>query len=446
MGNASFDNCSLSAISVYGGSLELCNRSLVNRSYYAIRVFKAGTVRYVRPAPLGRWVFIPDGGTVATLPHGIYENAYPYPCAAGVVGDDYARQTSPACARWCDAGFYCPTATVHPKPCSAGTFCVAASPAPVDCPAGTVGRNESLRSVSECERCLPGEACPRGSNEPSPCRAGYFASGSGSAYCTPCAPGTFSSTQGATACTDCAPGSWCSVSAQVPCGQNKWSNQSNSFDQADCILCPPDSSTQGALDAASPDVCVCNQGFFKSGFHHSGGPACTPCGVGTRCLEAGTTRFNITLQVGYWRPSNESLDVRRCSDSGSNCSATGQAICDSSSSGCRGGNDTNAYCGPGLTGPLCELCAETTDVFYEKATTKHVARCSQCGNQVVRAAAIVAGLAAGVVALVVLARVFAKKAGNAAVVIGRFWHTAKPETKMKVRASGSQPQVRQSAG
>jgi hypothetical protein len=119
---------------------------------------------------------------------------------------------------------------------------------------------------------------------------------------------------------------------------------------------------------------VCNEHYFKSAVLSSGAPDCEPCLVGTTCHAPSATRQSLTLQIGYWRLSADSLDVRRCPDAADGCSSTGRGVCDTSTSSCRGGSNGSAYCAPSLTGPFCRLCAASPErVHYTAASSSHVA-------------------------------------------------------------------------
>ena len=53
---------------------------------------------------------------------------------------------------------------------------------------------------------------------------------------------------------------------QIPCGANKWNNESGSHDQQDCRLCPPFSSTLGIQSASSREHCKCDVDYFDNSF------------------------------------------------------------------------------------------------------------------------------------------------------------------------------------
>ena len=149
-------------------------------------------------------------------------------------------------------------------------------------------------------------------------------------------------------------GHWCTASTQVACGENKWSNRSRSHDPQDCTQCPSSSTTDGVTNASSPDQCICDRNHYNFIATAPGvEPHCRRCGVGVACPMRGTMRSDLTVLPGYWRHA-DSLDIRRCPDASANCSS--EAVCEHSTSGCRGGSDTRAYCAEGLTGPFVRAC------------------------------------------------------------------------------------------
>ena len=140
-----------------------------------------------------------------------------------------------------------------------------------------------------------------------------------------------------------------------------------------CILCPADSTTDN-VSSSSINDCKCQHSFYDA--LEGSNVSCATCPWGTNC-EVGATLHQLDLFKGYWRTQDISLDVRRCPDAASNCSATGQSRCDASTSGCRGGPNANASCAYGLEGPFCRLCElnNTGIMVYRPATTRAVAHC-----------------------------------------------------------------------
>ena len=224
----------------------------------------------------------------------------------------------------------------------------------------------------------------------------------------------------------------------MPCGVDKWNNRSHSPDQLDCTPCALFSSTDDNERAQSADECVCDAGHFNTATSllYGAEPTCAPCFVGINCPNKNTTRINLPLTLGYWRISATSLDVRRCPDAAANCSRTGDAICEHSSSGCRGGADPSDSCAAGLTGPFCRLCinqSSTPRILYEPASTEHVARCSMCGHLVGHVLAFYAAVLCGVLLLVSLLLVIMRcQTERVRGTWVRLVHDTVPETKLKI--------------
>ena len=121
------------------------------------------------------------GQKIYTLPVGIpIDDAFPYPCAAGVLGSaDAQHQTSPMCKGACPAGYSCPSeVTLVPVICPAGYYCPAGSVRPVACPAGTSNGALGATSVSACIDVTQGYWAPVASATPEACPAsGFFCPG-----------------------------------------------------------------------------------------------------------------------------------------------------------------------------------------------------------------------------------------------------------------------------
>jgi len=84
----------------------------------------------------------------------------------------------------------------------------------------------------------------------------------------------------------------------------------------------------------SADSCICPTGFvlFESG--------CVECPEGTECAAPGVNVLTLPLEAGYWRASNESMEVLQCGEVEA-CTGNGTSTC-----------------AEGHRGPLCELCEE----------------------------------------------------------------------------------------
>ena len=196
------------ALHVDGGEVELSNRTvLLQNSAPAGKAieFTNGSLSYTLPVPIGRWLLVTTGITLALEPSE-QNSDYPFACSPGLVGDSFNtdKQNGPWCSRACDAGYYCPSATSVPLPCLEGTYCEQGSSAPTACDDGTWSNAILLTSQGDCLECPAGKACSAGAAVD--CPAGSFANETGKAVCTPCAPGSYQSAPAQTACDQCAAG------------------------------------------------------------------------------------------------------------------------------------------------------------------------------------------------------------------------------------------------
>jgi len=196
------------ALHIDGGEVELSNRTVLLQnsapSGKAID-FTNGSLSYSLPVPIGRWLLITTGTTLALEPSE-QNSDYPFACSPGLVGDSFKtdEQNGPWCSRACDAGYHCPSATSVPLPCGKGTYCEQGSSAPTACEDGTWSNTTLLTRQEDCMECPAGQACSAG--EAVDCAAGSFTNEMGQSECTPCASGSFQSDSGQTACVECTAG------------------------------------------------------------------------------------------------------------------------------------------------------------------------------------------------------------------------------------------------
>ena len=166
--NTIFSASRATALHVIGGDVVLKDQAVLLGNQLALKISDGAHVSYELPAPLGRYAFIQDGSGIYRFEPGEHLGDFPFACSAGIVGDSFAAQSNPACSRRCPAGYACGAATVVPLACANGTFCPTGSPATLDCPAGRVGTRPLLTSANECDICLSGTECPKGSAKVEP--------------------------------------------------------------------------------------------------------------------------------------------------------------------------------------------------------------------------------------------------------------------------------------
>ena len=265
------------------------------------------------------------GQMVEALPQSPVDEDYPYACSAGLLGgSDSLDQGTSRCAGPCPAGKLCrDAATVEPVDCPLASYCPEGSSAATRCPAGTVGNRTGLADALEC----------------APCYKGHWCSG-GEAFA-------------------------CDVGSYLP----PETPQEDRVAPNVCRSCGPHGMTNGA-GMESVSSCFCEASFYDAA-DGQGALDCRPCPIGANCSAGAISLRTLPLQRGYFRPSAESLDMRRCPDA----SASAQL------SGCIGGSDPSSYCVSGLSGPFCRLCTEPHGHYYEAATHGRPSSCRPCAEQ-----------------------------------------------------------------
>ena len=153
------------------------------------------------------------------------------------------------------------------------------SDACIPCPAGTANPIPGSSGASACAPCLPGS----------------HASDVGFAVCALCKPGTFQDEAGASACKICR-GGYCPGGSKGPTSCEVGGG-----------LAHATVAIQGATDRSA---CVCQPTFYDNAT--DGLVQCLPCPSGSECDQAGTALMDLPITRGYYRRSQNSVDVRRC--------------------------------------------------------------------------------------------------------------------------------------
>ena len=203
-----------------------------------------------------------------------------------------------------------------------------------ECPPGTYSELGGF-GVDSCTNCNLGFASEGGKGFCDPCLAGYKSS-TNRDECVPCPRGTFSS-QTSSEC--------------ISCEVSKFTSKEEVNEV--CSRCDdviPGSITLGE-GSHGLEACVCNVGEFMK-TTGDGSFACVEieeagvCSLSgaDECLNenvTGTTVESIDVLPGFWRVSNRSLIVRKCT-----------------SDFCVGGQDYNTSCRENHVGPYCKVCAD----------------------------------------------------------------------------------------
>lgn len=171
----------------------------------------------------------------------------------------------------------------------------------------------------------------------------------------------------------CPRGYWCTAGIQVPCEVGFFNPGVDANNGTACQPCPWKATTRqrGSTSIAN---CVCQSGYYNHDLDRQ--VDCRQCIVGISCENVGNVRRRLKIIAGYWRPENASLDIRRCPDAGHNCSR--RSDCVHTSSGCH--MDGSGPCLPGLKGPFCQLCVNTTNTYYKAADGQEPAGCLECAD------------------------------------------------------------------
>ena len=201
----------------------------------------------------------------------------------------------------------------------------------------------------------------------------------------------------------------CTAGATIACTEGTYNNLTTQDLATACKLCPKHATSKKATTSVAE--CICEIGFFdEHAVPGQDGPHCVPCSVGTRCSTLGVTLRTLPIAKGYYRPSVESQDIRRCPDADAGCPEPTDVDCASSTTGCRGSGGAavtvpfrrlqdggsepaDEYCLPDLRGTFCALCRNQSS-FYVAATKTSDAHCEPCAEvrrSLLRSTAIVAG-------------------------------------------------------
>jgi hypothetical protein len=133
--------------------------------------------------------------------------------------------SAPAASDKCNAGFYCPQGSylINWYICPVGNYCPLGSAAPTPCPAGTYSNLTGRVSLSNCNRCTGGYACPNHTMTAigSQCTAGFY-----------CPEGSRT-----TNATVCPAGYYCPTGSSVPtaCSSDMFQDETGS---SSCKYCP----------------------------------------------------------------------------------------------------------------------------------------------------------------------------------------------------------------
>ena len=291
----------------------------------------------------------------------------PVPCAPG----SYANVTGLAACLECDPSYYCLQGQIQPIPCPSGSYCPAGTTAPREflCPNRTFSNRTLLRSLDECQDCLPGSYCEvDGLSWPTGlCDEGFFC-GEGSNTPSP-ADGVDRIYVGDT----CVDQSDAEVNGVCPPGH----------------YCPEGSSSPTA----------CPPGFESAARGLANVTQCQACTPGYQCPESGTVNATVPCDPGFYCPGNDITPTYLCPlgkfcaggdpapipcAPGSYANVTGLAACleCDPSYYCLQGQiqpipcPSGSYCPAGTTAPTEFLCPNST--FSNRTLLRALDECQDC--------------------------------------------------------------------
>ena len=235
----------------------------------------------------------------------------------------------------------------------------------VQCPIGTYA-NMNVSAIDQCFQCIPGT----------------YQDETGSSACKICEPGTFQKDFNETKCEVCVIGGYCDVEESCnggfePCLAGTFNNRTRSRSQDECIPCdagyyaPYTGSSECILcpyplsSAVGSELCLfCRKGFYLDGddvtaedLAEDSAKYCKECPNGADCLLHGTNLTILPVEEGYWRDSQHTSTLYPCKKNA-----------------CVGHQPSNRrrrvqvetsdiYFADSHTGPLCEVCINSTDYF-----------------------------------------------------------------------------------
>ncbi|XP_071958738.1 uncharacterized protein [Antedon mediterranea] len=272
-----------------------------------------------------------------------------YPCPKGYYNDYEGQQTLDDC-KPCPPGKFCETSGLSSDSgsCDAGWYCVrgAWSRTPIDLGDSNSTSSCFCASNSTGGQCMPGQFCPEGSSEPTPCTRGYYCDAFGLANETDeCDPGYYC-TLGASVSdpvdnvtgNECPEGHYCPRGTYDPiqCPAGYFSNTTRNDEIGDCLDCLPGYYCEGS--GLTKPTAICDAGFYCPGGQNTSRPAEYTCSPGHYCPESSPQER--TCELGLYQDEWGQEECKICPE-GYYCDSTLQ-------------NDT--FCSHGVQNP--QTCPE----------------------------------------------------------------------------------------
>ena len=227
----------------------------------------------------------------------------------------------------CDAGNYCPDATIEPIECPSGAYCPTRRERPEYCNIGSYMDNANVPSESQadCEQCEEGSYCPTigmTNDDMLTCDPGYYCpEGSTSKRQRKCEAGYYCPTSGGTEPVPCDAGSSCTRDGLVTPNEGCFSG----------YYCPQGSTsptqelcTEGHfcdVDSSEPSPCI--EGTFQPFKGQWTDAACQPCLPGYYCSQSGMSVSPVDLDLscreGFYCPPGSTSPQSFICPSGYEC-------------------------------------------------------------------------------------------------------------------------------
>nr|XP_006821767.1 PREDICTED: uncharacterized protein LOC100369099 [Saccoglossus kowalevskii] len=272
------------------------------------------------------------------------EFATEYPCPAGTYNAVIGKQSLDDCVP-CPPGEYCatPGLATSSGSCSPGWYCIrgAWSDMPTDYGYNNMTSSCYCPNNATGGQCDPGEFCPGGSSQPTPCSPGHYCDSAGLAsvsgecdmgyYCT-LGASVRDPTDGVTG-DICTTGHYCPQGTYNPvsCPSGYYTNATGNTAFEDCNLCLPGSYCGD--NGLSEPTDLCDAGFYCPGGQNVSRPEDYKCPPGHYC-EIGSVQPSPCIP-GEYQDEWEQSTCKTC-PSGFYCDATLQ-------------NDT--FCSHGIQNP-----------------------------------------------------------------------------------------------
>ena len=266
---------------------------------------------------------------------------------------------------------------------------------------------------------------PSDESIPTPCRAGVYANSTetqhqSSSFCAgQCLAGYFCPNTSTITPVSAPPGYYTNAGATEPkaceIGTHTDFASGLATSRFACKRCPQFSTTVHIAQHGI-SACVCQPMYYRNASAGKNHSQCLPCPEHCDCPRINTTVDRLRVSPGYWRPSQTSLDVRRCRyartcagdvptntglQHGAKYNATSRVLCDRSL---------------GVEGVYCLLCTEADSYFDDVAE-----ECRGCGASLLHTVILVFSIAGLAILLKLIDHLLRSYTVNGVSVAALLW-------------------------